>query len=83
MVLDEVWARRIRLPNRVVEKVAMSVNGQGNQGLAMAVRNVPVMEQRGWSRRQSHDKRTLPDGRVGGRETSQNPLQTDLPYVPS
>jgi hypothetical protein len=78
MVLDEVWARRIRLPNRVVEKLAMCVNSQGNQGLATAVRNVPVMEQGGalhWSRRHSRSKRTLPDVRV--------PLRRELPCVPS
>ena len=50
-VLDEVWARRLRLPARQLEKVACKVHSQGGKGLAEAVRNVPRIEPEEPSRR--------------------------------
>ena len=44
-VLEEVWVRKVRLPRRQVEKVAMALQGQGAGGLAEAVRGVPVMQE--------------------------------------
>lgn len=50
-VLDEVWARRLRLPARQLEKLACKVHDQGGKGLAEAIRNVPKIEPEELSRR--------------------------------
>ena len=44
-VLEEVWVRKVRLPGRQVERVAMALQGQGAGGLAQAVRGVPVVQE--------------------------------------
>jgi len=50
-VLDEIWARKLRLPGRQVEKVACKVHSQGGKGLAEAIRNIPRIEHEDPSRR--------------------------------